>query len=103
MTTRHNRCKRVLAGGARGMRGDELLVISRAEYEALKKLAEEGRKKGQLFDAEEMQAIREQYQELVEVERGRRDDLEWKLRVELARVRNAELSARRNADDMRQL
>jgi hypothetical protein len=85
------------------MRADELLVISRAEYEALKKQAEAGRVAGQRFDVEEMQAIREQYQELVEAERVRREELEWKLRVELARVRTAELSARRNADDLRQL
>jgi hypothetical protein len=85
------------------MRSDELVTISLAEYEELKKQVAEGRKRGHLFDAEEMKAIRDQYQELIELERARRDELEWKLRVELARVRDAELSARRNADDMRQL
>jgi hypothetical protein len=80
------------------MRGDELVVISRVELEALKKQAES---KGQLFDSEEMQAIRDQYLELVEHERGRREELEFRMRMELARIRDIELSARRAGEDLR--
>jgi hypothetical protein len=80
------------------MRGDELVVISKAELEALKKQAEQN---GQRFDSEEMQVIRDQYQELIEQERARREELEFKLRVELARIRDAELNARRSAEEVR--
>jgi hypothetical protein len=80
------------------MRADEV-VIKRAELEELKKKAEQ---KGQLFDSEEMQAIREQYTELLEAERCRREELEFRVRMELARIRGIELGARRAADDLRQ-
>jgi hypothetical protein len=85
------------------MRGDEWVRISRAELEALKKEAEKKIAAGQLFSSEEMQAIRDQYQELLDQERQRRDEIEWKLRMELARIRNVEIHARRSADDLRQL
>jgi hypothetical protein len=83
------------------MRADELMVISVAEYEELKAKAE--RASGELFNAEEMQAIREQYVERVEAAEARRDELEWKLRVELAKIRDAELGSRRSADEMRRI
>jgi len=67
------------------MRADEVVVISKAELDELKKKAEQ---RGQLFDAEEMQAIREQYVELVEAERERREELEFRMRMELARIRD---------------
>jgi hypothetical protein len=80
------------------MRADEVVVISKAELDELKKKAEQ---KGQLFDAEEMQAIREQYVELVENERARREELEFRMRMELARIRDIELGARRAGEDLR--
>jgi hypothetical protein len=54
----------------------------------------------QTFDAEEMQAIREQYQERLEAETAKREELEWQVRMLLAQVRDAELDARRAADQM---
>jgi hypothetical protein len=83
------------------MRADELMVISVGEYEELKAKAE--RASGELFNAEEMQAIREQYVERVEAAEARRDELEWKLRVEVAKIRDAELNSRRAADEMRRI
>jgi hypothetical protein len=80
------------------MRADEVVVISKAELDELKKKAEQ---RGQLFDSEEMQAMREQYLELVEAERGRREELEFRMRMELARIRDIELGARRAAEDLR--
>jgi hypothetical protein len=54
----------------------------------------------QLFDPEEMQAIREQYEERLEAEIAKREELEWQVRMALAQVRDAELEARRAADQM---
>jgi hypothetical protein len=56
--------------------------------------------KGQFFDAEEMQAIREQYEERLAVEVEKREELEWQVRMALATIRDAELDARRAADQM---
>ena len=65
---------------------------------------------GQLFNAEEMQAIREQYDEALqgaraelESERARREELEWQVRMAVAAVRDAELDARRSADQMQKV
>lgn len=58
---------------------------------------------GQLFNAEEMQAIREQYEERIASEVERREELEWQVRMALASVRDAELDARRAADQMRKI
>src|SRR5438309_306341 len=55
---------------------------------------------GELFTSEEMQAIREQYEERVRVADERRDDLEWQVRLALARIRDAEVGARRSADEL---
>ena len=85
------------------MRGDELIVLTRAEFEALKRQAEAGTQTGELFSAEEMQAIREQYEERVAVVEQRREELEWRLRLEVAKIRDAELHARRAADEMRRV
>jgi hypothetical protein len=41
---------------------------------------------GQLFTAEEMDAIREQYEETLAEERAKREDLEWQVRLALASV-----------------
>jgi len=57
----------------------------------------------QLFDAEEMQAIREQYEERLAVEQQRREELEWQLKLSLATMRDAENDARRAADQMKKV
>lgn len=58
---------------------------------------------GDLFTSEEMQAIRDQYEERIAAEQARREELEWKVRMALAQVRDAELDARRAADQIRQI
>jgi hypothetical protein len=84
------------------MRADELVVLTKVEYEGLKARAAAGRADtSELFNAEEMRAIRDQYEERILVEQQRREELEWKLRMELARIRDAELAARRAADEIR--
>jgi len=86
------------------MRADELVVLTKAEFDELKARAEGSRgDTGELFNAEEMQAIRDQYEERIIVEQEKREELEWKLRMELAKIRDAELSARRAADEMRRI
>jgi hypothetical protein len=86
------------------MRADELVVLTKAEYDELKRRAEGGAgDTGELFNAEEMQAIRDQYEERILVEQERREELEWKLRMELAKIRDAELASRRAADEMRRI
>src|SRR5437879_13536724 len=86
------------------MRADELVVLTKAEYEELQAQARGGAgDTGELFNAEEMQAIRDQYEERILVEQERREELEWRLRMELAKIRDAELSARRAADEMRRV
>ncbi|HEX4457353.1 MAG TPA: hypothetical protein VIA18_05255 [Polyangia bacterium] len=82
------------------MRADEVITLTRAEYEALRKQAQT---QGESFNAEEMQAIREQYEERVARADERREELEWKLRLELAKIRDAESSARRSADEMQRV
>ena len=86
------------------MRADELVVLTKAEYDELKGRADGAAgQTGELFNSEEMQAIRDQYEERIIVEQEKREELEWKLRMELAKIRDAELSARRAADEMRQI
>ena len=85
------------------MRADELVVLSVAEYQELRAKADRASASSELFNAEEMQAIREQYEERVEAAEARREELEWKLRMELAKIRDAELSSRRAADEMRRI
>jgi hypothetical protein len=52
------------------------------------------------FSQEEVDAIREQYEELLQKERGRREELEWTLRMELARMRDAELASKATVDTL---
>jgi hypothetical protein len=86
------------------MRADELVVLTKAEYDELKAQAEGSvGSTSELFNAEEMQAIREQYAESLAVAEERTEELEWKVRMELAKIRDAELSARRAADEIRQV
>ncbi len=82
---------------------DELVVLTRAEYEALTRRAAGAAVPTETFSAEEMQAIRDQYEERIAVAEERREELEWRLRLELAKIRDAELSARRAADEMRRV
>ena len=83
------------------MRGDELVVISHAELCELKRQAAAA--KGETFNVEEMQAIREQYEERALAAEHRCEELEWRVRLELAKIRDAELSARRAADEIRRV
>jgi len=86
------------------MRADELVVLTKAEYEELKAQAGSAQgDTGELFNSEEMQAIRDQYEERIIVEQEKREELEWKLRMELAKIRDAELASRRAADEMRRI
>lgn len=86
------------------MRADELVVLTKAEYDELKaQAAGSAGDPGELFNSEEMQAIRDQYEERILVEQERREELEWRVRMELAKIRDAELSARRASDEMRQV
>jgi hypothetical protein len=72
------------------------MVLTVEELEAIRdEAAENARKKalaeaGERFSVEEMQAIREQYEERVELEAQKRDDLEWRLRLAVARLRDVE-------------
>jgi hypothetical protein len=52
------------------------------------------------FDADEMLAIREQYEERIAEVEARREELEWEVRRVLAVVRDAELRARSAADEI---
>lgn len=83
------------------MRGDELVVISKAELDELKRQADLA--KGETFNVEEMQAIREQYEARAVAAEQRCEELEWRVRLELAKIRDAELSARRAADEIRRV
>src|SRR5689334_687823 len=54
----------------------------------------------EFFSSEEMQAIREQYEERIALEQKRREELEWQVRMALATVRDAEAEAQRAANHM---
>jgi hypothetical protein len=58
---------------------------------------------GEMFNAEEMQAIREQYEERLAAEAEKREELEWQVQRALATMRDAEEDARRAADQMRKV
>jgi hypothetical protein len=83
------------------MRADELVVLTKAEFEELKRGGDSA--SGETFNVEEMQAIREQYEERAALAEQRCEELEWRMRLELAKIRDAELSARRAADEMRRV
>jgi hypothetical protein len=70
--------------------GDEMIIVSAAELEAVTEEARRLRAEMRdLFTPEEMSAIREQHEaRLAEAERAR-EELEWQVRLELARVREA--------------
>ena len=58
---------------------------------------------GDAFSVEEMDAIREQLAARAEDAERAREELEWNVRMELSRVREAELSCQRAAAEMRQV
>src|SRR5260370_35933664 len=55
------------------------------------------------FTADEMLAIREQYEERIAQAEQRREELEWSLRMELARLGTGEMSPQRATDEMRRV
>jgi hypothetical protein len=57
----------------------------------------------QAFSADEMLAIREQYEERIAQAEQRREELEWSLRMELARIRSGEAGTRRAVDELRRV
>jgi DNA repair exonuclease SbcCD ATPase subunit len=56
---------------------------------------------GEAFNVEEMDAIREQLSERAEAAERAHEELEWNVRLELARVREAEQSCAHAAQEMR--
>ena len=72
------------------------MVLTVEELEAVRdEAAENARRKalaeaGERFSSEEMQAIREQYEQRVADHSQKREDLEWRLRLALARLRDVE-------------
>jgi hypothetical protein len=55
------------------------------------------------FAAEELTAVREQYETRLAEAEERNEEMEWRLRMALARTRDAEAEARRAADDLRRV
>ena len=78
------------------MARNKTIVLTVEELEAIRDEAAEAARReaqskaGQNFSPEEMQAIREQYVERVEEESKKREDLAWRLRLALARLRDVE-------------
>ena len=72
------------------------MVLTVEELEAIRdEAAETARRRalteaGERFSVEEMQAIREQSEERFQEEFQKREDLEWRLRLALARLRDVE-------------
>ncbi len=74
-------------------------TIERLENE----VAELKRRAADTFSGEEMDAVREQLAERATCAEQAREEIEWKVRVELARVREAEATALRAATEMRRV
>jgi chromosome segregation ATPase len=68
------------------------MVLTVEELEAIRdEAAEKARREGgDNFSPEEMKAIREQYEQRIEEESTKREDLEWRLRLAIARLRDVE-------------
>ena len=72
------------------------MVLTVEELEAIRDEAAETARRlaladsGERFSVEEMQAIREQYEARLSTETERREDLEWRLRLALARLSDVE-------------
>jgi hypothetical protein len=79
---------------ATGMR--EMIIISAEELDEIKDEARRLREEmSDRFTAEEMDIIREQQERRVEKAERAREEMEWQIRLELARAREAEHTARR--------
>jgi hypothetical protein len=74
-------------------------VPTYADLEA--KVADLERKLGQAFSVEEMDVLREQLAERAERAEAAQEALEWQLRMELQRVRDAEASCTAASREMR--
>jgi hypothetical protein len=85
------------------MRRDEQVVVSRSELELLRQKAARADAKSQLFASDEMQVIREQYEEKVAQLEERCEHLEFQVRMELCRLRDVEVNQRRFADEVRRI
>ena|SRR5438105_4626876 len=78
------------------MARNKTMVLTVEELEAIRdEAAETARRQalaqaGESFNPEEMRAIREQYGQRLEEESKKREDLEWRLRLALARLRDVE-------------
>ncbi len=80
------------------------LPTSRETIEALRnEVAELKRRVSDTFSVEEMDAIREQLAERAACAEQAREEIEWSVRVELSRVREAEAAAMRAAGEMRKV
>jgi hypothetical protein len=74
------------------MARNKTMVLTVEELEAIRDEAAEKARAGagESFSPEEMKAIREQYEKRIEEESTKREDLEWRLRMALARLRDVE-------------
>jgi hypothetical protein len=71
------------------MKLPKTMVLTVEELEAIRdEAAESARREG--FSPEEMKAIREQYEQRLEDESKKREDLEWRLRLAIARLGDVE-------------
>jgi hypothetical protein len=82
---------------------EHVLVDPRDLSEMQKELEELRAKLADAFSAEEMDAIREQLAERAQAAEQAREETEWHVRVELARVREAESMCARAALEMREI
>jgi hypothetical protein len=79
-------------------------VIDRHRIQQLEAQVEDLRGKlADTFSSEEMDAIREQLGKRAEDAERAQEELEWNVRMELSRVREAEASCSRAAAEMRQV
>jgi hypothetical protein len=80
------------------------ILVDRHRLQTLEREVQElSAKLADAFSAEEMDAIREQLAARVAEAETAREELEWNLRVELARVREVEQSCIRAAHEMREV
>jgi hypothetical protein len=82
----------------------EMIIISAEELDEIKGEADRLRRKMRdLFTADEVEAIREEQERRVRDALNAREELEWQLRFELARVREAEGSPIKLGQAVKQL
>ena len=85
-----------------GMR-DQILVDRKRIQQLESEILDLKARLSDAFSAEEMDAIREQLASRVEQAEKAHEELEWNVRMELSRVREAEASCQRAAAEMRQV